>query len=308
MPAPVEFTITMSALSAGFNGDPQELADEIAARLTITPSEPWSSFINGGAEPTSDVGPWLRLGQEWRVWDVGLGAYTYHVQNGAGIVDGTVTGAKLTAGAVGTTNLADDSVTLAKFADGTAKGVLTFNASGVPTISAAGTNGWVLTQSASGPVMAALPAASPFAAYVGTATLNGGQAIPADVAAHKMTLDTPIINGDGAFVIASSRYVALADGKYHLDVTSQFDVGAGNAALMQISLALYKNGILATEGIGGFANAVSPTGGRWPVNFGGVIELALNDFIEVFATIDDGSGTNIVDLTTWDFSVFRVSA
>src|SRR5690242_7083459 len=100
MPAPVEFTISMSSLPSGFTGDPQELADAIAERLTITPSEPWSSFINGGAEPTSDVGPWLRLGQEWRVWDVGLGAYTYHVQNGAGLVDGTVTGAKLAAGAI----------------------------------------------------------------------------------------------------------------------------------------------------------------------------------------------------------------
>jgi hypothetical protein len=214
MPAPVEFTVTASALTAGFAGDPQEFFDAMVARLTITPSEPWSSFINGGAEPTSDVGPWLRLGQEWRVWDTGLGAYTYHVQNGAGIVDGTITAAKFAPGAIGASSIADGSltepkfaddsvstrtildlnvttaklaasavttakildanVTLAKLANGTAKGVLTYSAAGAPTVTAAGTDGWVLTQSASGPVFTALPAATPFAVYPAQAELTAG--------------------------------------------------------------------------------------------------------------------------------------
>ena len=91
MPAPVEFTVRVAALTPGFDGDAQALATEISERLMITPSEPWSSFINGGAQPSSNVGPYLRNGNEWLVWSDSLGTYTYHVQNGAGLVDATVT-------------------------------------------------------------------------------------------------------------------------------------------------------------------------------------------------------------------------
>lgn len=114
MPAPVEFTISLAALTPGFSGDPQALATEIAQRLTISPSEPWSSFVNGGAQPSSNVGPWLKNGNEWWVWSAALGTYTYHSQNGAGLV------AK--------------SVPLTALADGSPKSVLTYDASGRPAL------------------------------------------------------------------------------------------------------------------------------------------------------------------------------
>jgi hypothetical protein len=66
------------------------LGTAFAERLLITPSEPWSSFINGGAQPASNVGPWLLDGMEFRVWSDTLGAYTYHRQDGRGIIPGTL--------------------------------------------------------------------------------------------------------------------------------------------------------------------------------------------------------------------------
>lgn len=311
MPAPVEFTITMSALPVGFAGDPQELADAIADRLTITPSEPWSSFINGGAAPTSDEGPWLKLGQQWFVWDVGTGAYIPLVVDGAGIIPASITAAAFAPGAVDAGAITDGSLPISKLANDSAKGVLTYNASGVPTVSAAGSNGWVLTQSASGPIMAALPAfptPTPFNAYIGTAKLNVSQAVTADNTPYKMTLDAAILNPASAFNIGSSRYIAPASGTYHLDVTSQFDNVSATAANVQVIVTVYKNGSPATEGIAMFDDTPSPNGGRWSTPFGGIIALNSGDYLECYATINDGVGTNTVNLTTWNFSVFRISA
>jgi len=90
MPAPVEFNISVGALPPGFQGDPQALAQAIADRLMISPSEPWSSFINGGAEPASNVGPFLAAGLEWKVWSDSLGRYTFQTVDGAGLVTASV--------------------------------------------------------------------------------------------------------------------------------------------------------------------------------------------------------------------------
>src|SRR6478736_4178549 len=90
MPAPVTFNVRMAALPPGFTGDPQAMGSAFAERLLISPSEPWSSFINGGAQPSSNIGPWLKDGIEWRGWSDELGTYTYHRQDGRGIIPGTL--------------------------------------------------------------------------------------------------------------------------------------------------------------------------------------------------------------------------
>lgn len=95
MPAPVLFNIQIASLPPGFRGDPQALATAIAERLMISPSEPWSSFINGGAQPTSNVGPFLAGGMQWKVWSDALGSYTFQTIDGAGLVNLSVTRAAM---------------------------------------------------------------------------------------------------------------------------------------------------------------------------------------------------------------------
>jgi hypothetical protein len=126
MPAPVSFNIALAPLPNNFSGTPQQLATAIADRLTIAPTAPWSSFQNGGSIPTSDVGPVLFNGTEWRVYDTGLGAYTFATQNGAGLVNNTVT--------------------LNKLIGGTAGSLLYLNTSGRPAelLASSGTNGQTL--------------------------------------------------------------------------------------------------------------------------------------------------------------------
>ncbi len=92
MPAPVTFNLSLAPLPANANQmTPQQWAQAVVDRLTIAPSAPWSSFQNGGSIGTSDVGPILYLGKQWKVWDPGTGAYIDLVVDGGGIIARTIT-------------------------------------------------------------------------------------------------------------------------------------------------------------------------------------------------------------------------
>lgn len=96
MPSAVEFTVSLAPFPATFSADtPQVWADALVERLSVAPAVPWQSFLNQTTVPTSDYGPLLLNGKEWRVWDSTLGAYTYHTQNGAGLVAASVPVSKL---------------------------------------------------------------------------------------------------------------------------------------------------------------------------------------------------------------------
>lgn len=68
-------TIQMAPLPLTFKGTPNDLAIEMIKRMRIL-SPSGSSFIfEGDTEPTSNVGPWLKGGTQWFVWDSTLNKY-----------------------------------------------------------------------------------------------------------------------------------------------------------------------------------------------------------------------------------------
>lgn len=69
----IPITFTMGALPQGVQFTTQEYADAIAARLIGSVEN--IGFQNGGPEPTSDVGPWLKNGNQWRFWNPITGKY-----------------------------------------------------------------------------------------------------------------------------------------------------------------------------------------------------------------------------------------
>jgi hypothetical protein len=68
-------TFSVAPLPPNFRGNPNQLSEAIAARLSIDSIESISFFVTGSIAPTSDVGPWLKNGTTWYVWDNGVGAY-----------------------------------------------------------------------------------------------------------------------------------------------------------------------------------------------------------------------------------------
>lgn len=61
--------ITAAKLPATFKGTPQQLADALVRRMKIVSPTGTSFIFTGDAEPTSNVGPWLRDGTRWYVFD-----------------------------------------------------------------------------------------------------------------------------------------------------------------------------------------------------------------------------------------------
>jgi hypothetical protein len=64
---------------------PQQLGDAIAARLSLVTSQSFALFVSGSTAPSSNVGPWLKNGREWYVWDVVSGSYIPQVLNQASL-------------------------------------------------------------------------------------------------------------------------------------------------------------------------------------------------------------------------------
>jgi hypothetical protein len=68
-------TFVGAPLNPEFNGNLQQLFDAFVARLSIESQQDLSFFVSGSTAPTSNVGPWLKDGTTWYVWDVASGAY-----------------------------------------------------------------------------------------------------------------------------------------------------------------------------------------------------------------------------------------
>lgn len=68
-------TVVMSSLPPSVKWTPQQLGDAIAARLTLETSQQFALFVTGSTAPLSNVGPWLKDGETWYVWNSTLGQY-----------------------------------------------------------------------------------------------------------------------------------------------------------------------------------------------------------------------------------------
>lgn len=71
---PVTFSLS-APIPPNFKGSPQDIAQAIVDRIQIDSVENIAFFVTGPVAPTSDVGPWLKDGKTWYVWDDVTGAY-----------------------------------------------------------------------------------------------------------------------------------------------------------------------------------------------------------------------------------------
>lgn len=74
---PVSFRV--APFPTGINYTPQEFAEAFAARLAMDTPINISFFVSGPTAPTSNVGPWLKNGVTWYVFDSATAAYVPEV-------------------------------------------------------------------------------------------------------------------------------------------------------------------------------------------------------------------------------------
>jgi hypothetical protein len=67
--------LQVARLRATFKGTPDELVQEIVRRAKIVSPTGTNFIFVGDTEPTSNVGPWLKDGTKWYVWDEDINRY-----------------------------------------------------------------------------------------------------------------------------------------------------------------------------------------------------------------------------------------
>jgi hypothetical protein len=260
MPSPVSFNVQLAPLPANFRGTPAQWAAAVAARLQISPNVPWSSFQNGGAIPASDVGPVLYEGQEWRVWNPLTGSYTFHRQNGAGLVDKTVTKAKM--------------------ADGTAGGILIYDAAGRPIELpiASGTDGQVLTKVGTTPVWADtfVPGIHYF-----EATASTSQDLNTNGSVQVVQFDTVRAQANVVFDTTNFRVPVVAGEVWNVYSYLQIEDNAPASTDVQVQLDIRVSG--ASTGVSTVFNAAA-LGSRFGMGTSGIIKITADGYLDVAVT------------------------
>lgn len=72
----VKLAVSVGSLPEGYCPTSlQVLANDIAARLIVTPSNQFSSFVAGSEEPVGNQGPWLKDCEEWWFFNDETGRY-----------------------------------------------------------------------------------------------------------------------------------------------------------------------------------------------------------------------------------------
>jgi len=67
--------VQMAPIPATFKGTPQDLAAKMIRRMKIVSPSGTNFIFVGDTEPTSNVGPWLKDGTKWYVWEEDIKRY-----------------------------------------------------------------------------------------------------------------------------------------------------------------------------------------------------------------------------------------
>lgn len=260
MPAPVAFNISLAPLPVDFAGSLQDFATAVADRLTVTPAEPWSAFLNGSVIPTSDSGPLLYQGVEWRVFNPATGAYDYQRLNGTKFVNG--------------------SLPLSAVAAGTAGSISIYNPSGrlSELLAASGVAGQVLTLVSGAPVW--VNSFVPGAEYF-EVTVNADQNLNTNGSVAIVNFDTVRNQANVTFDTTLHRVPVAAGTVWYFYAYLQVeDVGAASTSV-QVVLDIRQNG--AATGASSFA-AYTTAQTRFPVSAGGIVKATIDGYVDVAVT------------------------
>ena len=290
----IPLTFRLSPLPAQ-NFTPQQFADALVARLTAESTNTISFFAAGSVAPTSNVGPFLKDNTTWYVWSDPLGQYVPQTLDpeSKGYIDQQSPGPDHTVYIFWIElDGAGKAQSIQYYSGGAWKDVYEDKFALYPT-----------TVDMNTAIAAAVGSANSYPA----AANEGGlmQIVPVDGAGHKMNLTNAYINGDGKYNTGISRYTAPINGVYRVSLFSKVSNSTGNAAGMEVKVAVYKNGILSVEQ---GTSVASPPNSRWWPGFSSLVQLNATDSIEAYMTASDGVGTGNVHADATTFTIELIKA
>ena len=138
------------------------------------------------------------------------------------------------------------------------------------------------------------------------ASMSGNQSSVSNNTWTKVTFDTDVFDADGVFDTSNNRFIAPAAGKYLLIGKMYVFPNAQNGP--NYYTRFYKNGGAATKevvviGLGSSDNYLAEVS----IMNTTILDLAQNDYVELYARFKAGSGTITFDSTESIFQGFRLA-
>lgn len=138
------------------------------------------------------------------------------------------------------------------------------------------------------------------------ASMSGNQSSVSNNTWTKVAFDTDVFDADGVFDTSNNRFIAPAAGKYLLIGKMYVFPNSQNGP--NYYTRFYKNGGAATKevvviGLGSSDNYLAEVA----VMNTTILDLAQNDYIELYARFKSGSGTITFDSTESIFQGFRLA-
>ena len=281
--AKLPLTITGAQLPVGWVGTPQELMDAILERIEINAQQSFALFTVGATEPSSDIGPWAKNGDSWYYFNSDTGDYQPFI---------------IPAGSLGYQMSVSEptndliNVWFELNTDGTPKAVKV-------KVIVAGNIEWQSVYYEKSEVYTKAETdlqITKQGRWTAKAKPNANQTVPIDTTNDKLLFNAELLDPQGAYTEADSRYIAQVKGIYEANAVVHFDNAGGAAALMEINVDVWDGGVgTGTRIIGGQTNVASPPNSRWVVAFTVLFQASAGAQIELGAAANDG--TNTADLT-----------
>jgi len=287
MPSPVQFNVSAGTLPPNFTGTPQQFLDAIAGLLLVTPVEDWNSFVVGSAAPTSDVGPWLKNGQEWWVWSSTAGAYVPLILDDLSIRRFIGETAPLST---------EYDVWIQTNSSGVPQAVKIYNAGNWVDVYAATLSNYYTKAEYN-------TAFAKFQTYAGN-----NQFITAGALASKVDFDAVSFQTGVTFDTTNHRFVAPATGYYSFTASLRMDNTASSTPTGQsINIEFRVNGVPLRYVEHPIGTAV--VGNTFSVS--AMASLTQNDYVEVWVQVGIGTGSATWQVTSDSrksvFEGFRIS-
>jgi len=195
-------------------------------------------------------------------------------------------------GTIGTSQIADDAVTLAKMAPGTDGNIISYDASGNPVAVATGSAGQVLTSAGAGAPPTFAAAAGGVNTPIFSAKVGSTQTV-SNNSFTKIAFDTEEKDSDGAFDTSSYRFTVPSGkaGTYMLGMMMYNN--PNNIQLVESYAMIYKNGSSLVANAIFYGSSARPDADVQVVNT--VVDLAVGDYIEgyVYSLSSSGGSTRL---------------
>jgi hypothetical protein len=298
-------TIDFGTFPTNFDGTPQEFADRLQDNARFFSTLQFALFVTGATAPSSDVGPWLANGNEWRVWDSDTGAYVpiFIAQESLRYFIGSSAPDEEIYEFWIETNGSGIPQALKIWHSGAWTDVYAATLSGYVTTAYLAANYSTTTQMNTA-IAAAITAAAK--RYPVRAEPSVTQTVLVDGNNHKVNFANVVFDPEDVWDEANSVYEAPVNGIYLVSAELQVDIGTAVASGMEMGLDGVKNGVTVVMSSG--TSVASPPGGRWYPQFTSLVLLQSGDTMQIDLRCTDGTNTGDVTVSNSSVNIYLVQA